>query len=282
MDRQGGERAIGEQGDEGAGGEVGPAHDVEATETPRPARAHIIMPSPVSTRMRAVTSMDTAAPSRAKTQALRVEAPGPRMMSWSCRSSGERGAPRAATVGGRGDGEALDGGDPARAEAGVAEVAEADRQVGALGDQVVAVVRHHDVEAQPRVLACERGQRRQHRPRPVGHRHGDPDLAAQAVGVAGRVLRVLEVAQQLTRPLEEHPPDRGRLHAPRRAQQQLDPEARLELRHDPRDRRLRQPELPARSPRATNGVAAHPTITTRAPKAAPRITSTEAGPPTAS
>jgi hypothetical protein len=54
---------------------------------------------------------------------------------------------------------------------------------------------------------------------------------------------LVEIAEDLARPLEEHGGGVGRRDLPGRAEKQFDPQPRLEARHHPRHRGLRDAEL---------------------------------------
>ena len=61
--------------------------------------------------------------------------------------------------------------------------------------------------------------------------------------IDGRVFGIVEIAEDLARPLEKHPAGVGRRDVPRGAQEQLHVQPRLEACDHARYRRLRHPEL---------------------------------------
>src|SRR5437016_1886750 len=74
-------------------------------------------------------------------------------------------------------------------------------------------------------------------------RHRDSQCAAQAVDPSGRVLRILKIAQNLTRSFEQYAARIRRRDLSRGAQEQLDPESGLQAGDHSRYRRLRDPEF---------------------------------------
>ena len=104
------------------------------------------------------------------------------------------------------------------------------------------------------MLRGKAGQTRNHFASSQRPRQRDPQCAAQAVHAARGIFGIIEIAEDLLRPLEKHPPGLGQRNVPRGAQEKLDTQPRLEVRHHPRYRGLRHPEL-ARDAREAAGLA---------------------------
>src|SRR2546428_3518510 len=81
-------------------------------------------------------------------------------------------------------------------------------------------------------------------------RHRDSQCAAQAVDLSGRVLRILKIAQNLTRSFEQYAARIRRRDLSGGAQEQLDPESGLQVGDHSRYRRLRDPEFAREPPEA--------------------------------
>src|ERR1051326_6364308 len=83
-------------------------------------------------------------------------------------------------------------------------------------------------------------------------RHRDTQCAAETVDASDGVLRLVQIAEDLTCSFEERAAPLRRRQTSRRPQEERDPESRLEVGHQSRYGRLRDPQLasdPRKAPR---------------------------------
>ena len=142
-------------------------------------------------------------------------------------------ARRRATAGeirGRGDEEALRALKLPRDEARIWQVADPERKVCSLGDQILVAVRHHQIDLEQRVLGKERRKQRHDAPYAVFRRQGDAEHSREMVGAARRALRLVDREQGVASASEQRFARVGGGDLPRGADEKLDPQAALERR----------------------------------------------------
>ncbi len=156
----------------------------EAIAIPRPARTHAIAPSAVFVRIRALTSTEIAGAGACERPAAS------RRDARACdqvvaRELGRRPwDPSRSQVARGGDDIAPKLDKPPGTECGVAELAKPDRYVSALGDQVLTVVRHDQLETEFGVAREEGRQARDHFPDAECNWERNPDQAPEAIDSA--------------------------------------------------------------------------------------------------
>ena len=207
--------------------------------------------------MRPRTLTESSLPLRLKDQLSRPKLPGPKMQSCPARSAGVLGAPRARKIGGGGDQHALQRHEFSRAEDGVLEVAEPDRDIGAFGDQILPRIDHRHLDPKQRMQAEKFWKPRNDLARTVHDRDREPDGAPQRVQPARCILGILDVGQYFASAVEEQRAGVGDRDAAGGAQEQRHAEPRLQIADDARYRWLRQPEFAPRARKAAALRRAH-------------------------
>ena len=147
-------------------------------------------------------------------------------------------------VGRGGDEQPPRGLQPPNDKTRIRDFADPDGEVGALRDEILEAIRHHQLDLQKRMAVEET---RKHGGDPqcaVSRRQRDLQHAAQSIGAAGGVLRTLGRRQRLARPGEQRLAGVGQRDTAGRAHQQFDAEAILQRRDRARRRRLAQAQLP--------------------------------------
>jgi hypothetical protein len=122
-------------------------------------------------------------------------------------------------VSGRGDQHALQRHQLAGAEGGVVEFAEADGDVGAFGEQILARIDHGHFHPQQRMHLQKFRQPRNDLAGAVDHGDRKPDDAAERIEAARGVLGVLDLAQDFSGAVEKQRAGIGHRDAARGPQQ---------------------------------------------------------------
>jgi hypothetical protein len=118
-----------------------------------------------------------------------------------------------------------------------------EREVGALGDEVLVPVRDHQIDPELRMVGEEIRKERNDPPHAKGRRQRHAQKTGKPVRAARRVLGVVDRCNRLARPDEQGFARVGRGNLARRPREQLDAQSGLERGDRARDGRLRQPEL---------------------------------------
>lgn len=137
--------------------------------------------------------------------------------------------------------------DPERGEAGIGEVADADRDVDALLDEVHRPVDEQRAGGHRRVGVEVVGEDRQDVEPPEQHRGGDRERAGHHAGVARRRgLGLGDLDEDAPALLDVAAPGLGEPHRAGGAGEQPGADRRLERRHRPRHHRRARVEVPRR------------------------------------
>ncbi len=153
------------------------------------------------------------------------------------------GLAAAGEIGRRGEEQAPRALELSSDKARIRQIANPERKVGALGDQVLVPVRHHEVDLEQRMAGEKSRQQGHDAPGAVARRQRDPEHAAQPVGAARRAFRVVDRKQGVARPAEQCLARIGGRDLPGGADKELDRQAALERRDGSRYRRLGQAEF---------------------------------------
>ena len=153
-------------------------------------------------------------------------------------------------IGRGGHQDAFQGRELARAKGGIRKLADANRDVDALGDQVLPLVGNRHLHMELGMPAKELGQARDHLTRAIDDRQRQADRAAQGVHAARCVFGLSQLGQNPARAVEELGARIGHGDPPGGAEQELGAEARLQPAHDARDRGLGKPKLTRRARKA--------------------------------
>ena len=128
-------------------------------------------------------------------------------------------------------------------EARIREVANSERKICPLSDQILVAIRHHEIDLEQRMSGEECRQQRHDPTHAVFGRQGDAQHTGETVGAARRALRVVDCKQGVSRASEQRFPRIGGGNLPGRADEELDSQAALERSDGPRHRRLREAEF---------------------------------------
>ena len=123
------------------------------------------------------------------------------------------------------------------------QVANAQRKVGAFGDQILVAIRHHEIDLEQRMLGGKRRKQRHDAPDAVTRRQGDAQHAGKMVGAARRALRLVDREQGVARASKQRLARVGGGDLPGRAHEKLDAQAMLERRDGARHRGLSEAEF---------------------------------------
>ena len=108
------------------------------------------------------------------------------------------------------------------AERGVGKLAQSDRDIYAVGDQVLIEIRNAQLHAQHGIASEKLGKARNDFARAKDHRQSEADCAAQRIDAACCVLRVIQFRKDVARSFEELRPRAREGKPPSRPQQELD------------------------------------------------------------
>ena len=84
-------------------------------------------------------------------------------------------------------------------EARIRQIADPERKIGALGDEILVAVRHHQIDLEQRLQREERRQQRNDLPHAIGRRQSDAQYSRQPVRAARRALGVVDRGQGVAR-----------------------------------------------------------------------------------
>ena len=197
------ERVVGENFDDLAGSERFRSHPLDPLPTPSPATAQAMMPGRRTRKDARAHGSRSTRPSRRATQVSSPASIGPPMRSCAARSARLPGFAATGEIGGRGEEKAARAFELSRDKARIRQIAYPQREIGALGDQILVPVGHQEVDLEQRMPGEKSRQQRHDAPGAVARRQRDPEHAAQAVGAARRALRVVDRKQRLARLAEQ-------------------------------------------------------------------------------
>jgi hypothetical protein len=146
------------------------------------------------------------------------------------------------------------GRQPPRDQRGVGQLADADRQIVPLADEIDVTVVEVEVDLELGMPDQKLGDRRREVQVSERHRGGDPQGAPKlALETARRLLGFDDVGQDVSRPLVIGVPRFGEAQAARGAVKKAGPEPVFECTDPPADHRFSKPQ-PARGTRETLGL----------------------------
>ena len=137
------------------------------------------------------------------------------------------GLAAAGEIGRRGEEQAPRALELSSDKARIRQVANSERKVGALGDQVLVPVRHHEVDLEQRMAGEKSRQQGHDAPGAVARRQRDPEHAAQPIRAARRALGVVDRKEGVAGPAEQRLARIGGRDLPGGADKQLDRQAAL-------------------------------------------------------
>jgi hypothetical protein len=142
-----------------------------------------------------------------------------------------RRRPTALEVRGRREEAGLELEEPPRDEGARRRAPDADREIDALGEQVLDVLRQLDAQPQRRVAHAERGElRREQRAAEVGRRRHDDLPRRRTRGIGARPQRRLELGERRGHAPQQRGTLGGEAHRARRPHEQRVAEVGLERR----------------------------------------------------